>query len=55
MLFKNLHPLVECWLIRSGCGYDSAVLIIANHPIPAGIERFYYEIEIKKDIGGDVM
>ena len=51
----NLHPLVECWLIWSACGDGSGVLIIANHPIPAGIERFYFEIEIKADIGDDVM
>lgn len=27
-------------------------MILANHPIPAGIERFYFEIEIRSDIGG---
>ena len=27
--------------------------ILANHPIPAGIECFYYEIEIKRDVGDE--
>ena len=26
---------------------------MANHPIPAGIERFYFEVEIKPDRGRD--
>lgn len=33
----------------TGDGEDTSVL--ANHPIPAGIERFYYEIEIRDDVG----
>ena len=26
-------------------------MILANHPIPAGIERFYFEVEIRPDVG----
>ena len=26
-------------------------MILANHPIPAGIERFYFEVEIRPDLG----
>lgn len=34
------------------CDAGSGVQILANHPIPAGIECYYYEIEIK-DVGND--
>lgn len=40
--------------MRSACDDDSGVQIHANHPIPAGIECFYYEIDIKKDVGSDI-
>ena len=30
------------------------IMVLANHPIPAGLERFYFEIEIDPDIGSDV-
>lgn len=30
-----------------------AHMVLANHPIPAGVEQFYFEIEIKADIGRD--
>ena len=26
-------------------------MVLANHPIPAGIERFYFEVEIGPDVG----
>ena len=26
-------------------------MVLANHPIPAGIERFYFEVEIRPEIG----
>ncbi len=28
-------------------------MILPDHPVPAGIERFYFEIEIKSDLGRD--
>ena len=28
-------------------------MTLANHPIPAGIERFYFEVNIKSDFGRD--
>jgi hypothetical protein len=28
-------------------------MVIANHPVPAGIECFYFEIEIQPDLGRD--
>ena len=46
-------PWVGCRLTRLACNDASGVQILANHPIPAGIERFYYEVEIRKDVGDD--
>lgn len=47
------HPKVGRWLTPLACNDATGVQILANHPIPAGIERFYYEIEIKKEVGND--
>ncbi len=30
---------------------DEDTSVLANHPIPAGIEKFYFEIEIRDDVG----
>lgn len=49
----DLYALVGCGLTRLACNDVSGIQILANHPIPAGIECFYYEIEIKKDVGDD--
>lgn len=43
----------ELEYVGEPCNEGSGVQILANHPIPAGIERFYYEIEIKKNVGND--
>lgn len=43
----------ELEYVKEPCNDGSGVQILANHPIPAGIECFYYEIEIKKDVGDD--
>ena len=52
-----MHPDLlfagRMWLTVPACDGGSGVQILANHPIPAGIECFYYEIEIKKDVGND--